>query len=280
MREVRRIFLTFACKLSILFLYYMNVGAAAPRLKGMDIFMREVKLDSMVFGEGKMKICVPVCAKTRSEVLAEIEEIKVSPAELIEWRMDYFEEDILEAAESVFEAAGKLPVLCTFRTKAEGGERDIDPVAYFELYASLAERGAKMVDLELSICGALEDYTVEFIRVLHDMGIIVVISNHDFKKTPAKEDMKMRFEAMVALGADLPKIAVMANDQRDVMTLFSAMAEVSETCWPLIGISMGQVGSVSRVRGSIFGCAVTFASLKGKASAPGQLDAETLAKLL
>lgn len=242
--------------------------------------MREVKVDGLVFGEGKMKICVPVCAKTLNEALQDIEEIKTTPAQLIEWRLDYFEEDIPDSAEKIFAAAEKMPVLCTFRTKSEGGERDIDPISYFELYASLAERGAKMVDLELSICGALEDYTVEFIRVLHDMGIVVVISNHDFKKTPSKGDMKMRFEAMVALGADLPKIAVMANDQRDVMTLFSAMAEVSETCWPLIGISMGQVGSVSRVRGSIFGCAVTFASLKGKASAPGQIDAETLAKLL
>lgn len=241
--------------------------------------MRHVEVNGLVFGEGEMKICIPVCEKTGKDALAEIAEIKKTKAQLIEWRMDYFEEDILDSAEAVFEAAGNLPVLCTFRTKAEGGEREIDLESYFALYEGLAERGAKMVDLELAICGAVEAYAVQFIAALHNMGVVVVISSHDFEKTPPREELKQTFEMMRMLDADLPKIAVMAKDQRDVMTLFTAMAEVSETCWPLIGISMGGIGRVSRVRGSIFGCAVTFAT-REKASAPGQIDVETLIRLM
>ena len=241
--------------------------------------MRHVEVNGLVFGEGEMKICIPVCEKTKEAAVREVKEIKKTKAQMIEWRLDYFEEDILEAAEEVFKAAGHMPVLCTFRTKAEGGEREIDLESYFAMYEGLVERGAKMVDLELAICGAVEAYAVQFIAALHSMGVVVVISHHNFQNTPEREEIKQTFELMRMLDADLPKIAVMANDQRDVMTLFTAMAEVSETCWPLIGISMGGIGRVSRVRGSIFGCAVTFAT-REKASAPGQIDVETLVRLM
>lgn len=241
--------------------------------------MRHVEVNGLVFGEGEMKICIPVCEKTKADAVKEVKEIKKTKAQMIEWRLDYFEEDIVDAAKEIFEAAGHMPVLCTFRTKSEGGERDIDMESYFSMYADLAERGAKMVDLELNICGAVEAYAVQFISYLHSMGVVVVVSYHNFLNTPSREEIKQTYELMRMLDADLPKIAVMANDQRDVMTLFTAMAEVSETCWPLIGISMGGIGRVSRVRASIFGCAITFATRK-RSSAPGQIDVETLVRLM
>lgn len=241
--------------------------------------MRHVEVGGLVFGEGKMKICVPVCVKTLEEALQEIQEIKETPADLIEWRVDYFEEDILDAAQTIFKAADPLPVLCTFRTKAEGGEREIDPESYFNLNWDLMERGAKMLDLELMLCGAYEMYAYQFIEALHDRGVVVVMSNHDFEKTPPAEELVQRFQAMRMFKADLPKIAVMPETQRDVMVLFSAMAQMNEDGWPLIGISMGGIGRVSRIRGNAFGSAITFAT-KGKASAPGQIDAETVARLL
>ena len=241
--------------------------------------MRRVEVNGLVFGEGEMKICIPVCEKTLKEAVREVREIKKTKAQMVEWRMDYFEEDIASSAEAIFEAAGHMPVLCTFRTKAEGGEKDIDAESYFALYEELAARGAKMVHLELAICGAYEAYAFQFIAALHAMGVVVVISSHNFENTPPREEIKQTYELMRMLDADLPKVAVTPKDQRDVMTLFTAMAEVSETCWPLIGISMGGIGRVSRVRGSIFGCAITFAT-REKASAPGQIDVETLVRLM
>ena len=236
-------------------------------------------MNGLVFGEGEMKICIPVCEKTKDAAVKEVKEIKKTKAQMVEWRLDYFEEDIPAAAEEIFKAAGHMPVLCTFRTKAEGGEKDIDPESYFALYEELAVRGAKMVDLELGICGAFETYAVQYIAWLHSMGVVVVVSSHNYENTPPREEIKQTYELMRMLDADLPKVAVTAKDQRDVMSLFTAMAEVSETCWPLIGISMGGVGRVSRVRASIFGCAVTFAT-REKASTPGEIDVETLVRLM
>ena len=71
----------------------------------------------------------------------------------------------------------------------------------------------------------------------------------------------------------------MPQNERDVMVMLAAMNESTAFCGPLIGISMGELGKVTRVRGGAFGSVMTFAS-KGKASAPGQIDAETLSKML
>ena len=241
--------------------------------------METIQVRGVTFGAGKMKICVPVCAKTLSEALEAIGEIHTTPVDLIEWRLDYFEEDILSAAKAVFEAADPLPVLCTFRTKAEGGERAIMPEDYFALNEALAVLGAPMLDLELMLCRAHEERARREIDALHEKGAVLVLSNHDFEKTPPRAELVARYAQMRDLNADLPKIAVMPQSQRDVMVLLSAMTEASAGGAPLIGISMGELGKVTRVRGGAFGSVMTFAS-KGKASAPGQIDAETLASML
>ena len=238
--------------------------------------MRHVEVKGLVFGAGKMKICVPVCEKTRAAALDAVREIRRTPADLIEWRLDYFAEDILAAAPAVLEAAGALPVLCTFRTKSE---RAIEPEDYFALNEALGALGVPMLDLELALCLAHEARARKAIDALHAGGAVLVLSSHDFEKTPPRAVLVERYAQMAALGGDLPKIAVMPQSQRDVMVLLSAMTEASAAHAPLVGISMGELGKMTRVRGGAFGSAVTFAS-KGKASAPGQIDAETLASML
>ena len=182
-------------------------------------------------------------------------------------------------APEIFKAAAPLPVLCTFRTKAEGGEKAIDPMDYFAMNAQLSALGAPLVDLELFLCEQYDDIAKAAVQAMHDMGTKLIISNHDFAKTPAREEIADRYKRMMALNADLPKIAVMPQNERDVMVMLAAMNESTAFCGPLIGISMGELGKVTRVRGGAFGSVMTFAS-KGKASAPGQIDAETLSKML
>ena len=196
--------------------------------------MRHVEVGKLVFGIGKMKICVPVCAQTRAAAVEAVREIRGTPADLIEWRLDYFTEDILTAAPAVLEAAGELPLLCTFRTKAEGGEREIDPAAYFALNEALGALGVPMLDLELALCLAHEARAKQAIDALHARGAVLVLSSHDFEKTPPRDVLVERYR---------------------------------------------QIGKLTRVRGGAFGSVMTFAS-KGKASAPGQIDAETLASML
>ena len=107
------------------------------------------------------------------------------------------------------------------------------------------------------------------------------MSNHDFFKTPSKEEIVSRLCKMQDLGADLPKIAVMPQSTADVLTLLCATDEMvtkfAKT--PIITMSMAGIGVISRLSGEIFGSALTFGAAK-EASAPGQLSVDKLNKVL
>lgn len=82
-------------------------------------------------------------------------------------------------------------------------------------------------------------------------------------------------------GFDISKIAVMPRDREDVLELLFASASMQED-WadrPYITMSMGDLGEVTRICGSFSGSCVTFGTL-GKASAPGQIEAEALRRIL
>ncbi len=73
----------------------------------------------------------------------------------------------------------------------------------------------------------------------------------------------------------------MPRQVSDVLELLSATEEMLRlyTEKPLITMSMGPLGMISRLSGEAFGSAMTFGSGK-KASAPGQIPAEELKKVL
>ncbi len=108
----------------------------------------------------------------------------------------------------------------------------------------------------------------------------MVASNHYFHETPAQETLLEILTKMDQMGADILKIAVMPQSRKDVLTLLSATEEMDlRTAKPLITMSMGPVGMISRLCGEVFGSALTFGTV-GKASAPGQIDAKDLASVL
>ena len=86
---------------------------------------------------------------------------------------------------------------------------------------------------------------------------------------------------MQALGADIPKIAVMPTCKRDVITLLAATEEMTtkHNGTPIITMSMGSMGLISRLCGEAFGSSVTFGAV-GESSAPGQMNASDLNTIL
>ena len=125
-----------------------------------------------------------------------------------------------------------------------------------------------------------EDTLKELVVCAHAAGVKVIASNHDFKKTPEQEVITERLLRMKALGADIPKIAVMPEKKADVLTLLLATVKAKEEIsGPIITMSMAGTGLISRISGEAFGSALTFGTA-GKASAPGQMDAKELRQVL
>jgi len=246
--------------------------------------MKPVVVRNVRIGEGRPKICVPIVAKSADGILEEAAKIRTLPADVVEWRVDWYEdveqtEKVVETAGKLREALGEIPVLFTFRTLKEGGQRSLSPEAYVALNLAAAKSGfVDLVDVEVFTGDA---FVKQVIDGAHACGVKVIASNHDFHKTPPKEELVARLVKMQELGADIPKIAVMPQFKRDVLTLLDATLEMQEhhaKC-PIITMSMAGQGVISRLCGEVFGSALTFGAA-GQASAPGQIGVEELKDVL
>lgn len=161
------------------------------------------------------------------------------------------------------------PILATFRTTAEGGDAPLSDELYVRLVDTLSASGlAAAVDVEYR-----HPLAARAIAAAHGHGVAVVASNHDFAATPPVDEIVARLAAMEDAGADVAKIAVMPRSAADVVTLLAATERrYRDAGIPLVTMSMGASGAVTRIGGGAFGSAATFATV-GEASAPGQLPA-------
>ena len=246
--------------------------------------MHTVKVRNIEIGTGAPKIIVPIVGVTKEEILSAARSFDAIPIDVVEWRVDWFEgvfdfarvEDVLKELRDIL---GDTPLLMTFRTSREGGEKDIDAEAYKELNIKAAKTGyVDFVDVEIFTGDKIVS---EIIDAVHAAGVKVIASNHDFDKTPAKSDIIYRLRKMQDMGADIPKIAVMPQSKKDVLTLLAATEEMT-SCYadrPIITMSMAGTGVISRLCGEVFGSSMTFGAA-GKASAPGQMGVEDLNTVL
>ena len=142
-----------------------------------------VEVRGVKIGEGIPKIIVPIVAKTKEEILAAAASFAGVRYDIVEWRVDWFDgvfdfaqvEDVLK---DLRPALGDKPILFTFRTSKEGGEKAIEADAYAELNKKAAATGlVDMVDVE-AFTG--DEIVKDIIAGAHAAGVKVVASNHDF----------------------------------------------------------------------------------------------------
>ena len=231
-------------------------------------------------GEGRPGILVSAQGRSAAEVIESVKRLAGLPAVTgIEIRLDYLDrgrssDEIAELAalmNDAYEAAGAKLVIATVRTRDEGGEAAFTAPEYARLIASLLSLARMdLIDIEP---GRGEELARGLAAAAHEKGVGVIMSHHDFQKTPGVEEMLAILRREKALGGDIRKLAVMPGKPSDVAALLLATAlGREEGLSPLITMSMGPLGSVSRVSGEVFGSAMTFAMV-GAASAPGQLTA-------
>lgn len=244
---------------------------------------RTFEVGTGVFGEGTPKICVPIVAKSRIDIWKKAEEITGLHVDIVEWRVDFYE-DVFRTEEVLITLAGlkerlrEKALLFTFRTSGEGGNLSIKKEDYYCLNRKAAASGcAELVDIEAFLD---EDRTAAEIHGIHAAGSRVITSNHDFERTPSVEEMVRRLRRMEELGTDVAKLAVMPKNRQDVLNLLQATVTADESLEvPVVTMSMGKNGVVSRVCGSLTGSAMTFAAV-GDVSAPGQIPVEQMEEIL
>ena len=233
-----------------------------------------IRVRDITIGEGSPKICAPVVEVTQEDILEEGEKLALSKGvDLIEWRIDFYDES--SDISKILQTASLL----RFRTKNEGGNKEIEESAYKDMLIAISESGdIDMVDIEVYFMD--EKNTKDIVKSLKK-NVVVVGSYHDFDKTPSYDEIIKRLCFMKSQGVSIPKLACMPQNRHDVFTLMEATQDfVSKNVGlPVITMSMGDYGKVSRVAGKSFGSAMTFGCL-GKASAPGQINVDDLRAIL
>ena len=225
---------------------------------------------------------------TEEEILQQISLIHAPQnkqiVDMVEVRADYFQglgspdevERLMTAVQ--FELSEKI-VLFTIRSEKEGGKSlppeitDIDEMNRMVISNKLAD----IVDVELSDGNPSKR---ELAELAHDNGVKIIMSYHNFEITPEQEFMTEKLQAMRAMGADIIKIAVMPESIHDVYRLMETAAYTKEKLdIPIVAISMGALGAITRISGALYGSDITFGALE-QASAPGQIPVSDLKRIM
>ncbi|CAD5375118.1 3-dehydroquinate dehydratase [Rubrivivax sp. A210] len=246
---------------------------------------RPILLKGRPIADGAFPLIItPLVGRDAGAIQDELAAILPKRPDMLEWRVDFFEAiadttQVIATALAIRAAAGGIPVLFTRRNVTEGGQTlPIAEPAVVALIAAVCEaRCVELIDYELS--NAPADLAL-LRRASAQHGIAMVMSFHNFQQTPSGAELDAKFMRARELGADVAKLAVMPRDPADVLTLLAATLRASQALdIPVISMSMGAIGSVSRMMGWIYGSAATFAVGKSS-SAPGQVAIDELRAML
>lgn len=138
--------------------------------------------------------------------------------------------------------------------------------------------GPDAIDIELSAGRKERD---KVIKAAKDQGKTVIVSSHDFLKTPSLQDMRTTLEEMFLTGADIAKLAVMPQSMEDTLNLLRVALDFKNAGKPVCTIAMGRQGKHTRVVAPLYGSVLTYGSIESDATAaPGQLPVDEIKKIM
>ncbi len=243
----------------------------------------DINIKGITIGSGQPVICLPVVSHTKEDIIKEITQYVDMGASMIEWRVDYFDElrddkAVAEVLDRIKDRVKNTILLFTFRSKKQGGAISYEESGILHLNEIAAASGVvDIIDLEFFEASC----ATESIRQFQDLGVKVIASHHDFEKTPDDEIVDMILRKMKQGGADIVKFAAYAKDELDVLRMLNQTALLKREFpnLPIVTMTMGPKGSISRMCGEVFGSCITFGAGFGK-SAPGQIPFDKLRQAL
>jgi 3-dehydroquinate dehydratase type I len=213
------------------------------------------------------KVCIPVVETTMGKALVAVKEAN-RWADLIELRIDYLRGVKL----ALLLEDRKKPFIVTNRRKEEGGKYKGEERERLIVLQKAIDLGADYIDVELATG---RSFLRDLVRYKRETQII--LSFHDFRKTPSIKELQKLFGHMVRLGADVVKIVAFARFWEDNLNILSLIPFAKERKQKIVAFCMGEKGKISRIFSPFLGAAWTYASLdKNKLSAPGQLTVREL----
>ncbi|ODS35108.1 MAG: type I 3-dehydroquinate dehydratase [Candidatus Altiarchaeales archaeon WOR_SM1_86-2] len=214
-------------------------------------------------------ICIPVI---ENNVVLMVEKANAADSDLVELRLDYLDSfENLGAIKNILK-----PKIATCMPKWEGGNFPGTEDERIEILLDVIDY-CDMVTVELN---TRKEFLDDVIEKAKDRGVKVIVAYHNFKLTPEKDEILEILRKEKESGADVAKVAFLGKNHLDVLNVLYCLAD-NDLDIPIIAVSMGELGKITRVMALVFGSYLTYACAeKGKESAPGQLTVEDVKKIL
>jgi 3-dehydroquinate dehydratase/shikimate dehydrogenase len=217
------------------------------------------------------KICVAITGASPADMLRSAEEI-VRENHFVEFRLDYLPNPAaaLSRIKQFLYERSEVTAIATCRRVATGGKFRGPISAELEILEGAALAGCHLVDIELQTAEHMKPAQM---RRLRSAGAALIVSWHDFEST---RDLDAIFERIQPFQPEFVKIVATAKTLADNVTMMRFLDRRRDEA-NLIGISMGEQGTISRVLGLRAGSVFTFAAAHaGEETGPGQIEARTL----
>ncbi len=217
----------------------------------------------------KYKTCVSIAEKTSYKIKQTLK-IALKKSDYVEVRFDFLKiEQIPEALEIIKKDLNKI--VCTLRPKTEGGKFPGNEKERIAILKLIAEYNPFLLDIEFNTLKR----NSSLVRYLKSTKTKLLVSWHDFKKTPSTVELKKKMNQMSKFSSNVKIVstAKSTDDSNRMLELYSKKGKNN-----LISFAMGDLGRISRILCLYLGSPYTYVSL-GKAVAPGQFSVDEVKKI-
>ena len=218
----------------------------------------------------KYKTCISIAEKTPLKTEKTLK-VALKKSDFVEVRFDFLESEQIPKTLKIIKK--KLNrVVCTLRPKKEGGRFEGNEKERIAILKLIAEYNPFLLDIEFNTLKK----NPSLARYLFSTKTKLLVSWHDFKKTPRSVELKKKINQMSRFSQNI-KIVSTAKSTEDsirMLELYSKKGKIN-----LISFSMGDSGRISRILCLYLGSPYTYVSL-GKAIAPGQFSIDEMNKLM
>ena len=217
----------------------------------------------------KYRTCVSIGEKNPKKVKSVLKKA-LSKSDYAEIRFDFLKRsDIPIVLEDIKKNLSRC--VCTLRPKSEGGLFVGKEDERKSILRLIAEYNPYLLDVEFNTI----QKDKKLATYLKKSKSKLLISWHDFKKTPNESQLRAKFNKMKKF-SDVVKIVTVAKSVSDASRLLSLYSVKSKS--KTIAFCMGEQGKFSRILCLHLGSPFTYVSL-GKAIAPGQFSVDEIKSL-